>query len=368
MRILIDVGHPGHVHYFKNAIQILQQKGHTIKVTARDKEVTFSLLDAYHIPYVSRGKGGRGLTGKLLYLLKGNWLIWQVARQFKPDLFLSFASSYAAQVSFLCRKPHIAFDDTEHALFEHIMYVPFTDAIATPTPFRKDLGSKQVRFDGYIELCHLAPGYFTPDASVLNEVGISADEKFVVIRFVSWEASHDVGMHGLNNQDKISLVNKLTSVARVFISSEGGLPTELDEYRLKLAPHRLHDLLAFSSLYIGEGLTTATECALLGVPSIVVSDFVKPEKIPGVQIELREAGVQVLFETLEGVSDKALELLQDGQRQQWETKRNQLLSKKIDVTAYMVWLIENYPQSLKTLQQDSTYQNRFLLRPSALAG
>jgi hypothetical protein len=39
MKVLIDIGHPAHVHFFRNAIRELESKGHAVKVTARDKEV-----------------------------------------------------------------------------------------------------------------------------------------------------------------------------------------------------------------------------------------------------------------------------------------------------------------------------------------
>ena len=51
MRILFDMGHPAHVHFFKNAIWELEKQGHEVKVTARDKDVTLELLEAYGIPY-----------------------------------------------------------------------------------------------------------------------------------------------------------------------------------------------------------------------------------------------------------------------------------------------------------------------------
>ena len=44
MRILIDIGHPAHVHYFKNFNVQMKSKGHTILFVARDKEVTIELL------------------------------------------------------------------------------------------------------------------------------------------------------------------------------------------------------------------------------------------------------------------------------------------------------------------------------------
>ncbi|MFW5804449.1 MAG: DUF354 domain-containing protein, partial [bacterium] len=35
MKILIDIGHPAHVHYFKNFITKMSQKGHSFIVIAR---------------------------------------------------------------------------------------------------------------------------------------------------------------------------------------------------------------------------------------------------------------------------------------------------------------------------------------------
>src|SRR4051812_25746750 len=108
MRIFLDIGHPAHVHYFKHFIAMMSQRGHSFFITARDKEITFNLLDHYSLPYVSRGKGGKGLLGKLLYIPRAGWLIYRQARKFKPDVFLSFASTYAAHASWLYGRPHIA--------------------------------------------------------------------------------------------------------------------------------------------------------------------------------------------------------------------------------------------------------------------
>jgi uncharacterized protein len=364
MRIVVDVGHPGHVHYFRNAIKLLEEKGHEVLVTARDKEVTFSLLNAYNIPFVPRGKGGKGLIGKLLYILKGDYHVFRAARRFKADLFLSFASSYAAHVSKLMGKPHIAFDDTEHAKLEHLMYVPFTDLIVTPNVFRKNLGKNHVRFNGYIELCCLAPPYFTPDPAVLADAGLKPGERFVVVRFVSFEASHDTGQSGLNHQQKIDLVKGLSQHVKVIISSEGKLPKELVPYQLKLAPYKLHSLLAYSSLYIGEGFTTATEGALMGVPNIIVSSLLNESTRPGVQVELNASGLQELFITFDGVLEKALQLLEPEVKATIEARRVAVLASKIDVTAFMVWLIENYPQSADLLKENPANQDRFMLSGS----
>lgn len=92
MRILIDTGHPATVHYFRNFIKIMLAKGHKFCISARDKEVTHQLLDHYKIPYYSRGKGKNSLIGKFSYIPEADFNVYKRARNFKPDLFLSFGS------------------------------------------------------------------------------------------------------------------------------------------------------------------------------------------------------------------------------------------------------------------------------------
>jgi len=60
MRILVDIGHPAHVHLFKNFIWEMEKRGHLVLVTAREKDVAIQLLKAYNIPFTPVGKKGTG--------------------------------------------------------------------------------------------------------------------------------------------------------------------------------------------------------------------------------------------------------------------------------------------------------------------
>ena len=71
----------------------------------------------------------------------------------KPDIFLSMASPYAAQVSSILRKPSITFDDTEHATMARKFYKFFTNKIFTPYCFNKELGPKQIYCTLTLLLC-----------------------------------------------------------------------------------------------------------------------------------------------------------------------------------------------------------------------
>jgi len=93
----------------------MESKGHQFILVARNKEVTFQLLKSFNLPFISRGKGGKGYFTKFFYLLKAEAIIFKYSVKFKPDLFLSFGSTYAAHVSGLLGILHVTLDDTEHA-------------------------------------------------------------------------------------------------------------------------------------------------------------------------------------------------------------------------------------------------------------
>ena len=133
MKILIDIGHPAHVHYFRYFIRIMEKKGHDFLISSRNKEIEHYLLKSYNIPFVSRGRGEKSLWGKVRYLFKADYFLLKQASKFKPDLLLSFDSTYLSHVAKLTGVPHIAFDDTEHAKLEHLMSFPFTKTILTPS-------------------------------------------------------------------------------------------------------------------------------------------------------------------------------------------------------------------------------------------
>lgn len=349
MRILVDIGHPAHVHFFKHFVREMQKKGHAFLITAKDKEVSLRLLEAYGLKHVRVGSYRRGLALKLVDLLRIDWSTYKLARRFKPDLLISVGSANAAHVSWLLRKPHIAFDDTEHSREQYCLYAPFTKTVCTPSCFLRNLGTKQVRYAGYHELAYLHPNRYSPNPSVLGEIGLSPEDRFSIVRFVSWSASHDVGQHGVVDPGRLAM--ELEKYGRVLITSERRLPAELERYRIAVAPEKLHDLLFYATLYVGEGATVASESAALGTPAIYVNTL-----SAGTLKEQEEKyGLIYCFSDPQtGQSQalsKAIELLQRADlKEEWREKRSRLLADKIDVTQFMVDLVEGYPESLRGCQ------------------
>ena len=355
MKILIDIGHPAHVHYFKNMVKILELKGYSFHFTLRERDSTVSLMDKLGFSYTKRGKGGKNILTKLLAMPVMDFKVYKVARKFKPDLFMSFASPYAGQVAWIMGKPHITFDDTEHAIFAHKLYRPFSSVVLSPSCYYKPKEKKQQLFDSYMELCYLHPSYFKPNSSILNDLRVNKDEKYCIVRFVSWDANHDVGQKGLSYKAKLKIVEQLTKYGKVFISSESQLPKPLEPYKLRTHPSQLHDVISHAALYIGEGSTTASEAAVLGTPAIYINSLI----VGYCKEQEKKYNLLYHFTNDEGVIEKAIEILTNKASDSTLVKRDFMLSEKIDPTAFMVWFIENYPQSAKTMRENPDYQYRF---------
>lgn len=352
MRIIFEIGHPAHVHQFKYTIWNLMNKGHDIKIVAKDKDIAVYLLNIYGIEYENIGKHYMGLIGKGFGLIKTDYRLLKIAKKFKPDLFISRASPYSAHISRLMMKPHLAFCDTEYAVLNDMLAYPFTDTICTPTCFRRDLGKKQVMFNGYKELGYLHPNHFKPDIGVLEDLNLSKNDKFIILRFISWGASHDMGLQGIKKGSEIEFIKSLEQHGQVFITSEKKLNQKIEKYRLSVTPEKMHSLLSFASLYIGEGGTMAVESAILGTPSIHI-EYGDPNKpsassmFCGNFIELRDKyDLLYMFPEQDKALEKAISILENkNSKQEWQKKKEKLLNDKIDVTAWMTDFIERYPES-----------------------
>ena len=354
MKLLIDIGHPAHVHYFRNAATHFIAGGHKVLFTTRDKEVAIALLNFYRFDYVNFGRPYKTITGKMLGLLLFNYKLLQVAIKFKPDILLSAGSIYAAHVSFLIRRHHITLEDTFN--MEQVrLYLPFTSAVLTGACEHISLGSKEIRYDSYQEMAYLHPKYFTPDRKILDELGIQKNEAFFILRFVSWNASHDAGHGGLNMEQKRELIGLLSTYGKVFISSEKSLDPEFEKYRYPLSPNKMHDALAFADLFIGEGATMASECVMLGTPAIYVNSIVTHTIN-----EQEKYGLIWHYRCGDGVLAKTMELLADQQlKVKSQMGHKNLLSEKIDLTAFLIWFIENWPESCKIAKNNPAIQERF---------
>jgi len=348
MRIVVDVNHPAQVHFFKNFTWEMQRRGHEVLITASKKDLTQYLLSKYGFDCCFLTGYGSSMAKKILNVPIIDLKMYYSIKYFQPDLFLGFGSIRAAHVAKLMGKPCINFDDDEYS---YPYYHFFADAICGFSGF-KLTGPKTLKINGFKEIAYLHPNYFEPNPVILDRSGISPSEKFTLVRFVSWNAFHDVGEKGFDSLSKIRLIHELSEYSSVFISSEAPLPKELEEYRLPIPPENIHDLLHYATLLVSDSQTMTTEAAVLGTPAVRSNSFVGMNDM-GNFVEL-EKNYGLIFNcgSEETALHTAVQILNIHDiKGKWAKKRENLLKDKIDVTAFMVWFIENYPQSFIEMKE-----------------
>ena len=359
MRILIDISHPAIVHFFKNFAWEMIKRGNQILFTSRDKDVAIKLLEHYKFDYHSFGKFKNSILGKLLSIIIFDIKFIKIAYKFNPDIIFSGGSLFAAHASFIFRKPNITINNTDADL-KISFNKPFTSIFLTPEAFSKNLGKKHIRFKGYNELAFLHPKYFKPNINILEKLGVEENEKFVLLRFVSWHSHDDIGKSGFSVEEIRNIVRKFSEYVKVFISSEYLLPEDLQKYHLEanhsIKTGELQDIEYFASLLYGESGAMAAECAVLGTPAFYIS----PKKLSfTTELDLK---YNLVFDRRmhDGTLEEAINLLNiPNIKELWREKSKKMIEDSINVTDYLVWFTENYPDSKIIMNKNPNYQYNF---------
>ena len=341
MRILVDIGHPGHVHFYKHVIWKLREHGHEILIAARDKDITLNLLNDLGFSYHTLSALGGTRWGLYREFLVREWALFRLIQEFDPHVVTEIGGVFIAPVCKLLKKTSVVFTDTEHVAIDRYLTHPFATVIYTPQNFKRKLGPRHIRYAGFHELAYLHPKYFQPDPAILDELGLEAGEPFIVLRFVAWNASHDVGHKGFSPSLKHEIVETFSQYGRVFITSETKLPHEFESYRMSISPSRMHDVLAYALLYLGEGATMATEAGFLGTPAVYTSSLVGT--MGNFDELMNSYGLVYSYrDPREAIQQATTLLRQEKTKIEWSKKRKRLLADKIDVTRFVVDAIESY--------------------------
>ncbi len=346
MNLLFDIGHPGQVHLFRNAISILKSRGHDITVTVKDLPAARQLLDAYGIPWVSLGRKYDTLLLKGLSQARYNYRLWRIACEQKTDIAIG-SSITVAHASFFHGMKSIILDDDDadavrlFSLFAH----PFADTVLSPAALASQRKHRRdVVYEGTHELFYLHPSRFTPDPSVAREAGIDLSRPFFIARFVSGKAYHDKGERWMTMDQKLGIIRLLERHGRVCITTERAIEPELEKWQLKVAPELIHHLLYYSTMFVGDSQTMTSEAAILGTPALKCNSFAHKLSVPNMLEEKYDLCYAFQPEEYGMMVNKIGELLSIADLKRiWQEKRERFLSGVIDPTAFLVRFIENYP-------------------------
>jgi uncharacterized protein len=362
MKILIYLAHPAQYHFYKFMVKDLQRDGHTIKIVIKSKDILENLLQEDGIPYENILPEGRKdkTSGMFLSMLKRDVRLYKIARKFKPDIFLG-SDSCTAHTGWLLRKPSISFGEDDYSVIKKLAWamLPFTNLVISPGvckmgPFE----NKKVPFEGYMKLAYLHPRVFTPDRNMISGV---ASGKHCIIRTAKLTAHHDEQIRGLDKTIIEMLIPVLESKGMtIFIDSESPLEGSLAKYETNIPKNQFHHLVAFAELVISDSQSLSVEAAMLGVPSIRFNDFTGKISV----LEELEHSYGLTFGISPDNPDKLIQKLNEilsmeNKDQEFQLRRTRMLSEKIQVRDFMVWFIENYPESRKQMKKYPEILNQF---------
>ena len=360
MTILIDINHPAHVHLLRNVYFLLTANGHQVMVVVKEIHSAMKLLDLYAIPYVNIGKKDDAVMKKGLDQLAYDRRLLKLVREYRIDVGVG-SSINIPHVSKLSKMKSIILDDDDdevEPLFVKFGH-PFADTILSPadTP-RKS--KKTIYVNAYHELSYLHPNRFKPNVSVLKDASVEEGEPYFILRFNAFKAHHDVGVVGLTIENKRRLVDYLKTKGKVFITTERNIDDEFKPYQLTVSPEKAHSLMYYATMFVGDSQTMTSEAAVLGTPAIRCNTFVG--RIHYLEEEEHKYGLTYGFrpEQSEEMFEKIDELFSmPNLKEEWQVRRQKMLSEKIDYAQFLTWFIENYPESQYIMRENPEYQFRF---------
>lgn len=359
MRIALFLGHPAHFHMLKYTASNLKRDGHQVFFVIKKKDILENLCQEAGFEYSkireSRSDSKWGLVKSVLGM---EWHMLRFIRRNKIEMLVGSTLSFAAAK--LARIPVIAMgeDDAEIVPRYAKMVYPFASAVFSPMACNNGQWEhKSIKYPGFQKLTYLHPHWFKADKEIARRNGINPDEPYFLIRFAKLNAHHDSGVSGISTDIARRLVELLSPHGKIYITSERALEPEFEQYRLHINPLDIHHVMAFATLYIGDSQSMANEAAMLGVPSLRFNDFVGAKKI-GVMEEMEK-----VYGLTYGISSHEPDLLyakveellaMPNLREEFQKRRQKMLSDKIDVTAFLTWFIENYPASAQQARNADT--------------
>ena len=358
---LFYLGHPAQYHFLKNVVITLRKNGHFVKYVIRTKDILEELLLNNGENYVNILPEGRksNKTNIMYALLKREFRLYHLLKKEKYDLLIGSDPSIA-HMGKLFKIPSMICTEDDYKVIHYLarLAFPYADCIFAPIPCNVGKwGDKKIAYNGYQKLACLHPNYFIPEK---NKVLINANDKYFLIRLSSLSAHHDFGIKGFSKKYVFQIIDILSKYGRVLISSENVIDEELKKYKLEINPNDIHHYLYFAELFISDSQSMSIEAALLGTPSLRFSDFsgrISVLEELEKKYDLTYGFNSTQFTDLVSKLNALLSI--KNLKEEFQNKRLNMLKDKIDVTKFMVWLLENYPDSINTVRENPNYQFSF---------
>jgi predicted glycosyltransferase len=365
MRFLFYFGHPAQYLFFRDTINKLKaNKLNTVLITIKSKDVLEDLIKNDQIDYINIQPKERGLSifSILLNLFRRFYKLLIIAYKFKPGLLIG-TDATIAYVGLFLRRTRVTITEDDFSVIKNLakLTYPITNYILCPKVC--DVASyeqKKIGYNGYMKLSYLHPSVFKPDYNKLIKYNI--ENKFIIIRLAKLTAHHDIGIKGINEEFLDEIIQIIESKGyRVFISSEKKIQDKFIKYQLKINPSDMHHLLYLSDLLISDSQSMSMEAAMLGTPSIRISDFAGRISVLN-ELELK-FGLTFGYKPnqVKPIIDKIDELLNDlDLKLTFQDRRKNMLNQKINVNDYLFWLFSDFSKNSNLIKLNSEIETNFI--------
>ena len=268
MKIIIDICHPAHVNFFKNAISKFTNDGHEVFITGLRRGALPKILEKeyenYKIKFVGKHKG---TTFSIIF--EANFLKFFKLFTFcllnKIDIGVSVGSFTLGAALKILGKKNLQFDDDPESIKNRSLMRLTATEIYVP-PLESPKGKIKI-MKSLKEWAYLSPKYFNPNKEILKEYNVFP-KKYIFIREISTKS-----LNYLDQQSNIitTFAHRLPKQFQIIFSLED--KTTIDKYPsnwilLKEPINDIHSIIYFSNLVISSGDSIAREGAMLGIPSI----------------------------------------------------------------------------------------------------
>jgi len=277
MRVWVDLTNTAHVLVLRPLIELLEQEGNEVTITARPLSHTIELLEDWGHPHTVLGRhGGAGRLGKARAAAERLPQMLRFARGRRFDWGLAHGSTDLPPACRLLRIPNTTMFDYEWAVLQHHVNCRLASRVLMPDAIPAERVArygarppKLVRYPGLKEEYYLAD--FEPDEGILDRLGLARESVVCVVRTAP---SYALYLHGSENALLTGLLERLDrepGVQTVVLTRTAEQRRSLAEHGLRrlIVPERAVDgrsLVAFADLLVSAGGTMNREAAVLGTP------------------------------------------------------------------------------------------------------
>jgi len=363
MRFLFYLVHPAKFQFHKGQIKYLKEHGHTVDILINSKDVLEDLLKEENWEYTNLFPEGRKIRGLHVYIaaiiniFRTLIKLLKYTKGKKYDLFIGDLLTILGRIK---RVPSLyPTDDVIKQVPEQSIFLLTCNHIIAPTI--TNLGyfnKKKIYYDGYKALAYLHPNIFTPSKEKIDEFFLN--KRMFVIRCTGFGATHDLGRRGIDDIALTKIVEILKIKGEVIISSERKLPEHLKKFEYKGKKNDIFHYIAFADIFIGDSVSMCTEAALLGTPVVEYDDYWH-EMEQLLELKYKYKLIE-LFQPpdYEAMLNKVIEIINNPDyKKECKIRSEKFLEEKIDVNSFLIWFMENYPNSYMEYKKNPFIQYNF---------